>query len=46
MVKIKNYRDIFLYFFEIGNMNKYLIWVYMTLVNGYKLDKYDPYQLV
>ena len=42
MVKI----EILLYFCEIGNMNKYLILVYMAPINGYKLDKYDPYQWV
>ena len=39
-VKIESHGDILLYFCEIGNMKKYPILVYMTLVNGYKLDKY------
>ena len=43
-VKIESCGDILLYFCEIGNMKKYLTLVYMTLVNRYKLDKYDPYQ--
>ena len=43
-VKIEIYGDILLYFCEIGNMKKYLIWVYMALVNGYELDKYGPCQ--
>ena len=38
-VKIESYRDIILYFCEIGNMGKYLILVYMINVNEYKLDK-------
>ena len=38
-VKIESYGDILLYFCEIGNMKKYSILVYMTPVNGYKLDK-------
>ena len=45
-VKIESYGDIVLYFCEIGNMKKYLILVYMALVNGYKVDKYDPCQWV
>ena len=45
-VKIESYGDILLYFYEIGNMKKYLILVYMASVNGYKLDKYDPCQWV
>ena len=40
-VKIKSYGDILLYFCEIGKMEKYLILVYLTNVNGYELDKYD-----
>ena len=36
IVKIESYRDILLYFCEIGNIKKYLILVYMVLVNGYK----------
>ena len=40
-IKVESYRDILLYFCEIGNMKKYLILVYMALVNGYKLGKYD-----
>ena len=28
-------------FCEIGNMKKYLTFIYMTHINGYKLDKYD-----
>ena len=46
MVKIESYGDVLLYFCEIGNMKKYMILVYMALVNRYKLDKYDPGQLV
>ena len=45
-VKIESYRDIFLYFCEIGNMKKYLILVYMAHVNGQKLNKYDSCQWV
>ena len=45
-VTIESYGDILLYFCEIGNMMKYLILVYMALVNGYKFDKYDPCQWV
>ena len=56
-IKIESYGDILLYFFEIINMKKYLILVYITLsmsinlknmalVNGYKLDKYGPSQWV
>ena len=41
-VKIENYGDMFLYFCEIRNMKKYMILIYMTPVNGHKLDKYDP----
>ena len=41
-VKIVIYGDILLYFYEIENMKKYMIFVYMAHVNGYKLDKYDP----
>ena len=54
-IKIESYGDILLYFCEIENMKKYLIWFIwlmsmdinltnMTHVNGYKLDKYDPSQ--
>ena len=45
-VKIESYEDILLYFREIGNMKKYMILVYMTFVNWYKLEKYDPCQWV
>ena len=45
-VKIESYGDILLYFYEIGNMKKYLILVYMAPVNGYKLDKYGSSQWV
>ena len=45
-VNIESYGDILLYFCEIGNMKKYLNFVYMTLVNEYKLDKYGSCQLV
>ena len=37
--KIESYGDKLLYFFEIGNMEKYFTLVYMP-VNQYKLDKY------
>ena len=43
-VKIESYGDMFLYSCEIGNMKKYLTLVYMTPINGYKLDKYGPCQ--
>ena len=43
-VKIESCGDILLYFCEIGNMEKYVILVYMAFFNGYKLDKYDPCQ--
>ena len=45
-VKIESYGDILLYFCEIGNMNKYLTFVYLALVNECKLYKYDPCQWV
>ena len=45
-VKIGSYGDILLYSWEIENMKKYLTLVYMALVNGYKLDKYDSCQWV
>ena len=46
-VKIESYGNILLYFCEIRNMKKkYLTFIYMTLVNWYKLDKYGPDQLV
>ena len=45
-VKIESYEDILLYFCEIGNMKKYLILVYITSVNGYKLEKYVSCQWV
>ena len=43
-VKIESYGDILLYFCEIGNMKKYMILVYMALINEYKFDKYGPCQ--
>ena len=44
ITNIESYGGILLYFCEIGNMKKYLTLVYMTPVNGYKLDKYGSYQ--
>ena len=44
-VKIESYKDIFLYFCEIENINKYLTLVYMTLVNGYNVTPLLPYNL-
>ena len=46
LVNIESYGGILLYFCEIGNMKKYLTLVYMTLVNGYKLNKYGSCQWV
>ena len=43
-VKIESYGEILLYFYEIGNIKKYLILVYMTPINGHKFDKYGPCQ--
>ena len=45
-IKIESYENILLYFCEMGNMKKYLILVYMTHVNRYKLEKYSPGQWV
>ena len=53
MVGIESYEDIFLYFYEFGNMKRifefWFLWpssmginlTNMTHVNRYKLDKYD-----
>ena len=53
MVGIESYEDIFLYFYESGNMKRifdiWFLWpssmsinlTNMTHVNRYKLDKYD-----
>ena len=38
-LKIKSYGDILLYFYEIENMKKDLILVYIASINKYKLDK-------
>ena len=46
LVNIESYGGILLYFCEIGNMKKYLTLVYMTPINGYKLNKYEPCQWV
>ena len=45
-VKIESYGDTLFVFCEIENIKKHLTLVYMVLVNGYKLDKYDICQLV
>ena len=41
MVKIESYGEILSYFCEI---EKYIILVCMTLINEYKLEKYNPCQ--
>ena len=46
MVGIKSYRDIFLYFYEFGNMKGIFDFGFYDPINGYKLDKYGPCQWV
>ena len=46
LVGIESYGDIFLCFYEFGNMKIIFALVFMALVNKYKLEKYDPCQWV
>ena len=41
MVGIECYGDIFLYFYEFGNMKGIFDFGFYNFVNGYKLDKYS-----
>ena len=44
MVGIESYGNIFLYFYEFGNMKGIFDFGFYDPFNGYKLDKYDPCQ--